>query len=95
MWKSVDGQVINNSYDVNMHPDSVIIDGELLDEMPTAEEIDKMIDEFESFMEASEAGEPKTMSDVVHRCLRCETISYEVKPRFYHCPDCGFEWEVL
>ena len=52
-------------------------------------------DEFEAFLDAAQASTATTMQDLVHRCLRCETISYEVKPRHYHCPDCGFEWEVL
>ncbi len=38
---------------------------------------------------------PGTMQEVVHHCLRCQTISYEIKPQLFHCPDCGFEWEVL
>ena len=36
-----------------------------------------------------------TMDDVIHRCLRCETVSYEVKEKLYHCPECGFEWEII
>jgi acetyl-CoA carboxylase beta subunit len=40
--------------------------------------------------------EPKnTMQEIIHKCLRCDTISYEIQPQLYHCPDCGFEWEVI
>lgn len=40
--------------------------------------------------------EPKsTMQEVIHKCLRCGTISYEIQPQLYHCPDCSFEWEVI
>jgi hypothetical protein len=36
-----------------------------------------------------------TMGEVIHRCLRCETISYEIKQGLYHCPECSFEWEII
>lgn len=36
-----------------------------------------------------------TMSEIVHRCIKCESIAYEVNPEVYHCSKCGFEWEVL
>lgn len=92
MWKSVDGEVLNNSFDSMEEIDSPL-DFDM--ELPTEEELDEMIREFESIIEATEMSEATTMQDMIHRCLRCETVSYEVKPRHYHCPDCGFEWEVL
>lgn len=39
--------------------------------------------------------EKQSMKDMIHKCLRCGSISYEAKPEFYHCPECGFEWEVV
>jgi len=36
-----------------------------------------------------------TMGELIHKCLRCETIAYETMPGLFHCPECGFEWEVM
>lgn len=38
---------------------------------------------------------PKSMSDMVHKCIRCETTSFEKEPGLFHCPECGFEWEII
>lgn len=35
------------------------------------------------------------MADYIHRCLMCNTISYEKEKDSWHCPECGFEWEVI
>jgi len=36
-----------------------------------------------------------TMSEMFHKCLRCEHIAYETSRHCFHCPVCGFEWEVI
>jgi len=35
-----------------------------------------------------------TMQEVLHRCLKCNTLALEIKPKLYHCPECSFEWEA-
>ena len=35
------------------------------------------------------------MSDYIHRCLMCNTISYEKEKDLWCCPECGFQWEVI
>jgi len=35
------------------------------------------------------------MGDYVHRCLRCQTLAYEVEENSYKCPSCNFEWEII
>jgi DNA-directed RNA polymerase subunit RPC12/RpoP len=75
------------------------IDGKPLTEMlfSEAELSDLLGDTFGSivgFIEFEE-GIEGTMNEVVHRCIRCDTQAYEVKPGLYHCPDCSFEWEIL
>ena len=39
----------------------------------------------------------RSMDECINRCLRCNSISYEVKKGSFKCsdPDCGFEWEVI
>lgn len=48
-----------------------------------------------------------TMTDLVHKCLACDEICYEVEAEFsdkeqtnkvyvlYECSKCGFMWEVV
>jgi hypothetical protein len=74
------------------------IDGQALSGVIFSEpELGGMLgDSFEKFMNFVEEAEPiGTMDEVIHKCLRCNTISFEVEPRLYHCPECGFEWEVI
>jgi DNA-directed RNA polymerase subunit RPC12/RpoP len=35
------------------------------------------------------------MSDYIHRCLMCNTISYEKEKDSWCCPECGFQWEAI
>ena len=44
---------------------------------------------------AGVAGPATTMSDMLHSCIRCNTKSYEKNKGLWHCPECGFEWEVI
>ena len=37
----------------------------------------------------------KTMMGYIHRCLLCNSISYEKDENTWHCSKCGFEWEVI
>jgi hypothetical protein len=72
------------------------VDGEILeDSLLSDEQLEDMlgdsIDNFEGHLLEVEG----TMSEIVHRCLRCRTISFEVAPSVYHCPECSFEWEVF
>lgn len=35
-----------------------------------------------------------TMSDYVHKCLKCNSVAHEVSQDIYVCDECGFEWEI-
>ena len=35
-----------------------------------------------------------TMTDYVHKCLRCNSVAHELEPDKYICEECGFEWEI-
>jgi ribosomal protein L37E len=37
----------------------------------------------------------RTMQEVIHKCLRCNAIAYEIQSQSYYCSHCGFEWEVI
>lgn len=82
-WKSINGKVIENS---------VFTEEELkgMFEGNMDDFIDKMIDRT--------LCNRNTMSGMIHRCLRCDSISYEVSGNGrFKCSnkDCGFEWEVI
>lgn len=36
-----------------------------------------------------------SMDEIIHKCLRCDKIAFEIESNLYHCSDCGFEWEVV
>ena len=82
IWKAIDGEIINGA-------------------VFTEPEIGNMLDDaMSSFMGwvdgiPEEASPPGTMEEVVFKCLKCNTIAYEIDPNVYHCPECGFEWEVI
>ena len=49
---------------------------------------------FGSLYNKDESTKP-LMSDYIHRCLMCNTISYEKEKDLWCCPECGFQWEVI
>ena len=36
-----------------------------------------------------------SMSDYVHKCIKCESTAIDVNDGVYICRDCDFEWEVV
>ena len=89
LWKSVDGEVINNSFDVPANLDE-FLDNEL------GEDIEEFLKQaFDISIDEVTVTNDRSMQSMVHRCIRCEAVAFETKPRFFHCADCGFEWEVL
>ncbi len=37
----------------------------------------------------------KSMSDFIHKCIKCNGVCYEEREGLYKCVDCGFELEVV
>jgi len=35
-----------------------------------------------------------SMYDVVHKCIRCDSVAYDLGDGNFECPDCGFTWEI-
>ena len=52
-------------------------------------------DSMDEFPSLSENSMGSSMQEIIHKCLRCDTTAFEIGPKLYHCPDCGFEWEVI
>jgi predicted nucleic acid-binding Zn-ribbon protein len=83
MWKEVDGIVIDNSKSAMKE----------LDEFFDTDVFSEAVEFFDE--ELLKLDKPKSMQDLVHKCIKCNTVAYEVKPGKFHCPDCGFEWEIF
>lgn len=59
-------------------------------------DVNQLIELFGSLTESQESDAPMTsMKDMIHNCLRCDTPAFEKKRGLWHCPECGFEWEVI
>jgi len=62
-------------------------------------------DEFKSLVDNMDGGEidfkeikigpTENMTDMIHRCLNCDAVAYEVGNGKYECPVCSFTWEVV
>lgn len=75
--------------------DGNMIDEEGLDQM--LEEIGTLIDEqldddVEYIVKKSESN---SMSDMIHKCIRCGEFAYPIGDYNFKCSSCGFEWEIL
>lgn len=55
-------------------------------------------DEVIEYTEASYTGEQldsnQLMSDYIHKCIKCNSLSFEFMPGKFRCSKCEFEWEV-
>jgi uncharacterized Zn ribbon protein len=97
MWRSVNGVPMDDS---QMHiQDLGDFAGLMMGEDPpemTEEEASIMenITDHLSKIDKMERGEA-SMSDYVHKCLRCESTAVDVNDGKYICRDCDFEWEVV
>jgi len=52
-------------------------------------------DSIEDVFNVNEEVVKVSMKDLVHKCIRCGVMSYEIENKVFHCPECGFEWEIL
>lgn len=86
--------------------DGVVVSGALFDiqgltgaDTPDIAAIfeDSVITTFKIGVPEGHGGDDKnsSMFDLVHRCLKCNSVAFEKKANLWHCPDCGFEWETL
>lgn len=90
IWRNVDGSPIEENFMHNFVPRPFKYNE--LDEV-SLEEIERSINMLEEACGESDCH--NTMAEMFHKCLRCNHIAYETSKNFFHCPDCGFEWEVL
>jgi len=94
IWRVVDGEPLEEEYMIN-NINSKDEDGEDLDnelETVSLEELEKVLSKKNKVMSTQDRN---TMTEMFHRCLRCEHIAYEISPHCFQCPECGFEWEVI
>ena len=92
MWKEIDGEVIDNSADAEDAINELFPENEYI---ITDDFIDLFKDGSDINYFELDLSDKSSMQDMIHKCIRCNATSFEIKPRLYHCPDCGFEWEIL
>lgn len=97
IWYGCDDEVING----------MVIDGDAFADENTEflKEIANGLKSEDAFLSLLERGDIKQleeedkdcMGELVHRCLKCNSIAYEIEEGVYRCSDenCGFEWEVI
>ena len=69
-----------------------ILEGAIFSEPNLGQFLNEPIDEIPFFIEKSYKN---SMREIIHKCLLCNAISFEIEPELYHCPDCGFEWGII
>lgn len=100
LWRAIDGNIATESLvntedlmhmltplnqSVGINPDDLSAeDREMFNRIE--EELNKY---------ANVDGEALTMSDMVHKCIKCNSIVHESKPGYFECEECGFSWEVM
>lgn len=85
-WKTMNGKLFDGSTIADANLDELLgVDGEI-------------DDFFESLVSNLEkdllSADENSMRSLIHRCLKCNSIAYEVDENLYRCPNCGFEWEI-
>lgn len=83
VWKALDGNLLECIYTEDERSEAPVDLKEILNN-----------DDFGS-VQVIELTKRGTMDEMIHKCLMCNTVSYEVAAGLFHCPDCGFEWEVI
>jgi len=91
-WRSVNGEPSEDSivyFDDLMSFVSPTSDDLSDEELGIVKNMEKEIDKIDKI----NTGEA-TMTDYVHKCLKCNSVAHEVEPDKYACDNCGFEWEI-
>lgn len=80
-----------------------MVDGSLQGSFILSEEdmpeigLDDFFEEMTKHVRDKVSKNPSSMTDMIHKCLRCHKFAYECSEGKYKCsdPDCGFSWEVI
>jgi len=103
IFKTIDGTPTDDSI-VEVQNDFIDSIDSLIDmvigcgkEILSEEDLSNLLDDLGGDVEVKEVRLTKgdSMSDYIHRCLKCNAISYEVSPGNYLCPECDFRWEIM
>ena len=81
VFKTVNGKVVNAA---------TFTDTELANMMSMD------VDDVREIMQSPiQSASPRTMDEMVHKCLDCNALAFEVEPGLFKCSECDFEWEIL
>lgn len=102
IWRAIDGVIDEKNVVSPEDLMGMIGDNGPLSGMMTidADAIDMHDEDFlkrieEEIMKHDNKSDSATMADLVHKCMKCQAVAYEIKPGFYECVECGFSWEVI
>jgi len=71
------------------------VDGGIVNETDLENFVEEVMEDMAKEMDKLYADEePESMSDLIHRCIKCGCIAYK-KGDNYKCSFCDFEWEIL
>lgn len=81
IWKSIHGELIDGSSfsDKDLH---TVMVGSMVG---TNKNFGDLIGEVKF----------KSMSELVHSCIKCGGRAYEVNEKLFKCSVCNFEWEII
>lgn len=100
LWRAVNGEIIK---------ESVVTTDDLINALTPLNDFvsrteSEMTSEEKEFLKRIEEElikhdkietDQASMGDMIHRCMKCETIVDEVRPGVFECPACEFSWEVF
>jgi hypothetical protein len=62
----------------------------------TEEEFREFVSNIGDDVEVTELrSKESSMTSLIHRCLKCQSLAFETREGLYRCSECGFEWEVV
>lgn len=82
-WKTVDGELVENTTFFDIGLDEIFSEDEM------SQEFDMVLNWDQREIQSS------YMVDYIHKCLKCQTACFEAEKNRWECPDCGFTWEVI
>lgn len=101
MWRSVNDVVIEESvvhYDELMTGPEMLMGGGQTKRIVITEEELEVLKNMEtelSKVDKIDRGEATSMSDYIHKCLKCGAVAHETIKGRYQCSECEFEWEMI
>jgi len=86
----IDYGVCNNCNFTFRSNNGRLVDGSIINESDIEDFVAEMMEEMDEFYRE----EPESMSEFIHKCLKCGSMAYK-NGDVYKCSICSFKWEIL